>query len=188
VVDTHQELAARNRVSLRPVLAKRLLPGGPLLLERLVGNLVANAIKYNEPGGWVEVEVTSDSGLALTVLNTGQAVPAEAMPALFEPFRRRTADRTDQGSGAGLGLSIVRSITTAHGGTVRAQPRPGGGLIVEIDLPPLPTPPAAEQPLRRSRSCGPPPHFCAGRLPGRTQRSLSSKFHAAGRPTWRARG
>jgi signal transduction histidine kinase len=58
------------------------------------------------------------------------------MPALFEPFRRRTADRTDQGSGAGLGLSIVRSITTAHGGTVRAQPRPGGGLIVEIDLPP----------------------------------------------------
>jgi len=135
VVDTHQELAARNRVSLRPVLAKRLLPGDPLLLERLVGNLVANAIKYNEPGGWVEVEVTSDCGPALTVRNTGRAVPAEAMPALFEPFRRLTADRTDQGGGAGLGLSIVRSITTAHGGTVRAQPRPGGGLIVEIDLP-----------------------------------------------------
>jgi DNA-binding response OmpR family regulator len=66
--------------------------------------------------------------------NTGQVVPSEAMPALFEPFRRLTADRTNQGGG-GLGLSIVRSITTAHGGSVRAQPRPGGGLIVEIDLP-----------------------------------------------------
>jgi K+-sensing histidine kinase KdpD len=107
VVDTHQELAARNRVSLRPVLAKRLLPGDPLLLERLVGNLVANAIKYNEPGGWVEVEVTSGSGPALTVRNTGQAVPAEAMPALFEPFRRRTADRTDQGGGVHAALPLT---------------------------------------------------------------------------------
>jgi signal transduction histidine kinase len=136
VVDAHQELAAKNRVSLRPVLAKRILPGDPLLLERLVGNLVANAIKYNEPGGWVEVEVASESGPALTVRNTGQVVPAEAMPALFEPFRRLPADRTSHGGGAGLGMSIVRSITAAHGGTVRAQPRPGGGLIVEIDLPP----------------------------------------------------
>jgi signal transduction histidine kinase len=135
VVDAHQELATKNRVSLRSVLAERFLPGDPLLLERLVGNLVANAIKYNEPGGWVEVEVASESGPALTVRNTGQVVPAEAMPALFEPFRRLTADRTNQGGGAGLGLSIVRSITAAHGGTVRAQPRPGGGLIVEIDLP-----------------------------------------------------
>jgi len=136
VVDAHQELAAKNRVSLRPVLAKRLLPGDPLLLERLVVNLLANAIKYNEPGGWVEVEVASESGPALTMRNTGQVVPAEAMPALFEPFRRLTADRTNHGSGAGLGLSIVRSITAAHGGTIRAQPRLGGGLIVEVDLPP----------------------------------------------------
>ncbi len=75
-----------------------------------------------------------------TVGNTGQSVPAEQVPALFEPFRRRTADRTDHSAGAGLGLSIVRSITTAHGGTVRARPRPGGGLIVEIDLPPAPSP------------------------------------------------
>jgi signal transduction histidine kinase len=55
--------------------------------------------------------------------------------ALFEPFRRLTADRSDQGGGAGLGLFIVRSITAAHGGMVRARPRPRGGLIVEIDLP-----------------------------------------------------
>ncbi len=101
-----------------------------------MGNLVANAIKYNEPGGWAEVEVASETGPALVVRNTGQVVPAEEMPALFEPFRRLTADRTNHGGGAGLGMSIVRSITAAHGGTVRAQPRPGGGLTVEIDMPP----------------------------------------------------
>jgi signal transduction histidine kinase len=136
VVDAHQELAARNQVSLRAVPAERLVPGDPLLLERLVSNLVANAIKYNEPGGWAEVEVAAEPGPALTVRNTGQVVPAEAMPALLEPFRRLTADRTSHsGGGVGLGLSIVRSITAAHGGTVRAQPRAGGGLTVEIDLP-----------------------------------------------------
>ena len=136
VVQAHQELAAKHRVSLRPVLDRRVLSGDPLLLERLVGNLVANAIKYNEPGGWAEVEVASETGPALVVRNTGQVVPAEEMPALFEPFRRLTADRTNHGGGAGLGMSIVRSITAAHGGTVRAQPRPGGGLTVEIDMPP----------------------------------------------------
>ena len=139
VVGTHQELAARHQVSLRPVLASRIVSGDPLLLERLVSNLVANAIKYNEPGGWAEVEVASEPGPALIVRNTGQVVPAEAMTALFEPFRRLTAERTDHGGGAGLGMSIVRSITTAHGGTVRAQPRPDGGLIVEIDMPPAPS-------------------------------------------------
>jgi len=136
VVSAHQELAAKHRVSLRPVLTKRILSGDPLLLERLAGNLVANAIKYNEPGGWAEVQVASEPGPALIVRNTGQIVPAEEIPALFEPFRRLTADRTNHSGGAGLGMSIVRSITAAHGGTVRAQPRPGGGLIVEINMPP----------------------------------------------------
>jgi signal transduction histidine kinase len=135
VVNAHQELAARHRVSLRPVFASRIVSGDPLLLERLLGNLVVNAIKYNEPGGWAEVAVGSEPGPAFIVRNTGQTVPAEAMTALFEPFRRLAADRTDHGGGAGLGMSIVRSITTAHGGTVRARPRPGGGLVVEIDLP-----------------------------------------------------
>ncbi|MBV9380975.1 MAG: hypothetical protein JOY82_06435 [Streptosporangiaceae bacterium] len=51
--------------------------------------------------------------------------------------RRLVADRTDRGGGVGLGLSIVRSILTAHDGTIRARSRPEGGLIVEIDLPPM---------------------------------------------------
>jgi signal transduction histidine kinase len=138
VIGSHQEMAGKRGLSLRRSLAERQVPGDPPLLERLIANLVTNAITYNEPGGWVEVEVASEPGPALTVRNTGQPVPAEAVDGLFEPFRRLTADRTNQGGGVGLGLSIVRSITAAHGGTLQARPRPGGGLIVEIDLPPKP--------------------------------------------------
>jgi signal transduction histidine kinase len=136
VIGTHQEMAGKHGLSLRRSLAERQVPGDPALLERLISNLVTNAITYNEPGGWIEVEVASEPGPALTVRNTGQSVPAEAVPGLFEPFQRLSADRTSQGRGVGLGLSIVRSITAAHGGALQARPRPGGGLIVEIDLPP----------------------------------------------------
>ena len=134
VLDAQSELAAKCGVSLRRVLAERLVPGDPVLLERLISNLVTNAIMYNEPDGWVEVTVSAQPGL--TVRNTGQDSPAAALPSVFEPFRRLAADRTDH-RGAGLGLSIVRAITVAHEGAIHAQPRDGGGLIIEIDLPPI---------------------------------------------------
>jgi signal transduction histidine kinase len=134
VIATHQDMARKHDVALHGKLTERVVPGDPLLLERLLANLVGNAIRYNQPGGRVDVEVTAERKVALRVSNTGQYVPAEQVPALFEPFRRLTADRTDQTGGAGLGLSIVRSIAAAHGGSVRARPRPGGGLIVEIEL------------------------------------------------------
>jgi signal transduction histidine kinase len=133
VLDAHRELADQHGVSLRRTMGQRLVPGDRLLLEQMVTNLVRNAITYNHPGGWVEVVVAGEP--ALTVRNTGESVPAEAVPALFEPFRRLGTDRTDHGGGAGLGLSIVRSVTTAHAGTIHARPRPEGGLIIEIDLP-----------------------------------------------------
>jgi signal transduction histidine kinase len=135
VTSSHQEIAGRHGVALHRRLTPRLVPGDPLLLERLLANLVGNAIKYNQPGGWVDVEVSSGPEVALTVSNTGPCIAAEEVSALFEPFRRHTADRTDHRGGAGLGLSIVRSITAAHSGTVQARPRTGGGLVVEIDLP-----------------------------------------------------
>ena len=72
---------------------------------------------------------------ALSLHNTGERVPAETVPALFEPFRRLTAERTHQRDGAGLGLSIVRSIATAHDGTVTARPGDDGGLQVTLRLP-----------------------------------------------------
>jgi signal transduction histidine kinase len=76
VLDAHAELAAKRGVSLRRVLADRLVPGDPLLLERLISNLVTNAIMFNQPDGWVEVTVSAQP--ALTVRNTGQDIPAAA--------------------------------------------------------------------------------------------------------------
>lgn len=133
VLDAHEKLAAERGVSLHRSLGERTVLGDSLLLERLITNLVANAIAYNQPGGWVEVKVGEYP--ALTVRNSGQAVPAEAVSSLFEPFRRLSTDRVNSDGGVGLGLSIVRSITAAHGGTIRARPRPDGGLIVGIALP-----------------------------------------------------
>lgn len=129
----YAELAAEHRVGLRRGLAPRTVPGDPVLLERLVSNLIHNAIKYNEPGGWVEI-VVADSP-ALLVHNSGEQLPAEAIPALFEPFRRRVADRTNHRDGAGLGLAIARSIVTAHSGTITAHPGTQGGLRVSVTLP-----------------------------------------------------
>ncbi|GAA1948250.1 HAMP domain-containing sensor histidine kinase [Amycolatopsis minnesotensis] len=133
VLTAHAERLAEHDLILRRNLAARTVPADPVLLERLIGNLVLNAIKYNEPGGWVEVVVADEP--ALLVRNSGQRVPAESVAALFQPFRRLTADRMSHRDGVGLGLSIVRSIAAAHDGTVSATPGREGGLRVEVGLP-----------------------------------------------------
>lgn len=135
VLDAHEELAGKHRVALRRSLDERTVPGDPVLLERLIANLVANAIANNEPGGWAEVEIAAVGQPALAVRNTGQHIPAQDVTPLFEPFRWLDADRISNTSGVGLGRSIVRSIVAAHEGTVDAQPRQDGGLVVEIELP-----------------------------------------------------
>ncbi len=110
--------------------------GDPVLLERLAQNLVENAIRHNVAAGRVTVTTGSEAGRALlTVTNTGPVVPAYEVAGLFEPFRRLT-DRVGSARGTGLGLSIVRSVARAHGGDVAAHPNPGGGLVVEVSLPP----------------------------------------------------
>jgi signal transduction histidine kinase len=110
--------------------------GDPTLIERLIFNLLDNAIQYNEPGGRVEIRTASDGPRAvLTVVNTGAHVPSGEIERLFEPFQRLARDRTASDRHRGLGLSIVRAIATAHDGTVTATPRPDGGLVVTVSLP-----------------------------------------------------
>jgi signal transduction histidine kinase len=133
VLESHAELADKHEVELRQQLRSHSVPGDPVLLERLITNLVANAIVHNEPGGWAELTVGARP--AITVSNSGQHVPAEEVPALFEPFRRLGTDRVSHTGGVGLGLSIVRSIATAHQGAIHAWARPEGGLTIAIDLP-----------------------------------------------------
>ncbi len=119
--------------------AQRLLvDGDPRLLGRLVANLVDNAVRHNVDGGWATVELRQEDGppacALLTVSNGGAPVPAEAAVRLLEPFQR-LARRGDGPPGAGLGLSIVRSVAVAHGGSVDVRARPGGGLEVSARLP-----------------------------------------------------
>ncbi|MEV7645492.1 HAMP domain-containing sensor histidine kinase [Streptomyces rubiginosohelvolus] len=107
--------------------------GNRLLLAQLVANLLANAVTYNVPGGSVEVALSDEGGLL--VRNTGPVVSEADVAGFFEPFRRGEG-RDRMGPGSGLGLSIVRSIAVAHGGTVTAVPGPeGGGLAVTVRLP-----------------------------------------------------
>lgn len=110
--------------------------GDPVLLEHLVSNLIDNAVRHNVDDGMVIVRTGVLQGWATCqVENTGPVVPAYEVQNLFEPFRRLNTDRIESAKGAGLGLSIVRSVATAHGGTVMATPRDGGGLIVTVRLP-----------------------------------------------------
>ncbi len=113
--------------------------GDALLLERLVHNLVGNGIRHNTgDGGWVGVACRSRPDadrVEVQVSNTGPVVRPYEIPTIFEPFRRLGAERLFTGNGAGLGLSIVRSIARAHGGEVIAEPRDGGGLVVTVSLP-----------------------------------------------------
>jgi signal transduction histidine kinase len=120
-------------------ISKRMTPaltvGDPALLERVVGNLVENAVRHNVDGGWVEV-CTDLAGAhtTLRVASSGEVIAPEAVTALFEPFHRGGVARTAH-DGAGLGLSIVQAVVLAHGGTVHAEPVPGGGLTVTVQLP-----------------------------------------------------
>jgi signal transduction histidine kinase len=133
--------AAAGGVSLRSQLEPVSVQGDPALLGRLIENLVENGLRHNAegPGGWVEVRTAPapgpEGGAVVSVLNTGPVVPADEVAGLFEPFRRLGRDRVGSTRGVGLGLSIVRSVAAAHGGTVTAEPRPGGGLTVTVYLP-----------------------------------------------------
>jgi signal transduction histidine kinase len=110
--------------------------GDPVLLERLVRNLVDNAIRHNHPGGWIDVTTGGLEGQAVvTVRNSGDAIPPAEVDRLFEPFQRLASERTAGSRSIGLGLAIVRSIVHAHGGMVAAAPNAGGGLTVTVTLP-----------------------------------------------------
>ena len=123
--------AAAAGIDLSLSTAPTQVTGDPVLLERAVQNLLQNAIAYNVPAGTVTVTC---AGTSVTVANTGPAIAAYEIPGLFEPFRRLT-DRIGSTEGSGLGLSIIRSVVTAHGGEITAVPRPAGGLTITMRFP-----------------------------------------------------
>jgi|SRR5579872_396197 len=120
------------------------LVGDPLLVERLVANLVSNAVRHNTAGGRVEVVTRVQEGRAvLSVANTGPLVPPAEVERLFRPFQRLAPGRAHYKDGHGLGLSIAHAIAKAHRADLTADPRPDGGLFVSA-LFPRPSSPQGE--------------------------------------------
>jgi signal transduction histidine kinase len=139
VVAAARPEATRQGLAVDAVARPALLLGDELLTERLVANLVGNAVRHNVPGGHVQVSTASRSGRAvLTVANTGPTIPSEAVDRLFQPFVRLDGRRVHRDNGHGLGLSIVRGIAAAHGAEVTARARRGGGLSIEVTFPAAP--------------------------------------------------
>ncbi len=127
--------ASAAGVDIQLAVAPSATTGDPVLLEQVVRNLLDNAVRYNTPAGWVELRTArSPRGAEIVVTNTGAVISPYEIQLLFEPFRRLN-DRVGSAGGSGLGLSIVRAVSRAHGGDVEAVARPGGGLVVRVSLP-----------------------------------------------------
>jgi signal transduction histidine kinase len=141
VVEDHLPLAQPGDITIAVATRPVTVAGDEALLTRLAANLVQNAIRHNDPGGHVLVELSPDTGLLVS--NTGPHIPPDRVGELFEPFRRLDPDRTGSADGAGLGLSIVAAITHAHGGTLHATANPDGGLAITVSFPALTTLPSA---------------------------------------------
>ena len=115
--------------------------GDPAVLDRFVLTLVENACRYNTDGELVRMATgVADGAARLQVENDGPALTAADVPALFERFHRGGAgsarSRGDaQADGHGLGLAIALAVVETHGGTLNAQPRPGGGLLITARFP-----------------------------------------------------
>ena len=107
--------------------------GDPQLVERLVANLVANAVRHNIAGGRLDIATHTAAGRAIfTIANTGPVIPSGELTRLFQPFQRLSAHPRPPADGVGLGLAIVQAIANAHGATVTARPRTGGGLRIDV--------------------------------------------------------
>jgi signal transduction histidine kinase len=133
LIDQHEQIAGRE-LQLASSLVPAPIEGDRALLTQTVANLLSNAVKHNRVGGRLEIR-TGSAGQRTTLefTNDGQVIPSSQVRELLVAFRRGGDART--GDGLGLGLTIVETIVTAHGGGVTLQPRPQGGLRVEVTLP-----------------------------------------------------
>jgi signal transduction histidine kinase len=136
VLGRAQTAIADRHLDLKPALGPAALRGDQPLIERLIANLVDNAISHNYEGGWLAVETaTEPGGSVLRVANSGPVIYRDDVEPMFEPFHRGGSDRTKTDGHHGLGLSIARAIVRAHDGEITAAPQPGGGLVVTVSLP-----------------------------------------------------
>jgi signal transduction histidine kinase len=135
VLASRADTATRLGITLDRSLEPAPATGDPVLLDRLIANLVDNALAHNTPSGLVTVSTdVIDSAARLAVSNTGPIIAAADVEQLFQPFRQTGHQRRGR-DGHGLGLAIVRAIAEAHSADLKAQPHPDGGLDIEVRLP-----------------------------------------------------
>jgi len=151
VIQTYQHRATDQRITVDAALSRAPISGDPRLARTLLTNVLENAVRYNVPHGRVNITLNARAQRpTLTVANTGPHVPADTVDRLLQPFRRLTPDRSNNGDGHGLGLSIVAAIATAHSATLNIEPRRAGGLHITIQFPTISTDhentPAAPEP------------------------------------------
>jgi len=157
-----------------PAIASLIASVDPVAIERVVSNLVSNAVKYTPRGGSIEVELAEEpDGLRFSVLDTGIGMSEDLQGRLFGRFERDQPGR-QRAAGTGLGLSVAKQLVEAHGGTISARPRQtGSGSELRVVLPPgvvirdseprpttvtrlglAPAPPAGEQPVTLFKPMG----------------------------------
>jgi len=143
-MDLYRDVADAKGVELRtaglregqgpPLPTTVTVTGDRTRLEQVAANLIDNAIKYTPSGGHVDVAVKPDNGSAvLEIRDTGAGIPADETPRIWDRLFRGDASRTERG--LGLGLSLVKAIVTAHGGTVAVASQPGQGATFTVRLP-----------------------------------------------------
>ena len=141
-----QAIAADTAADARAVAPQReitMIAPGPVVVEgddlrlrQVMGNLVRNALVHTPQLSAIDISVsTVDSIGRMSVTDHGPGLRADEMERIFEPFFRADPSRSRDSGGAGLGLSIVNAVVTAHGGQVRVKETTGGGATFEVELP-----------------------------------------------------
>jgi signal transduction histidine kinase len=132
VLQAHDHHGLRSTTALEPARTT----GDPQLVERLIANLVSNAVRHSTPGGRLDIATYTAAGRAnFTIANTGPVIPTGELTRLFQPFQRLSSHAGPSADGVGLGLAIAQAIANAHDATITAQARTGGGLRIDIDFP-----------------------------------------------------
>jgi signal transduction histidine kinase len=128
--------AEERGLSLRFKAGGKIVTSDPLLLERVLGNLIHNAIRYTREGGVVVVARTRREGSSIEVWDTGVGIQSDELPRVFDEFYQVDNPGRDRGSGLGMGLAIVKRLVLLMGHTLEVKSRPGRGTVFRIILKP----------------------------------------------------